>query len=726
AFAPGEGVTFPGGAGDLPMQVEGVSQTGNILQVTVTGATYEFNLTTNSLKAFQRIDAERLLTEVTTLPLSGLKVQSQNDQVVVLVGDNLTIGVQMDGVLVISPHQNMQATIESVLGGDFNRYSGGDLLSSDDFGGFTANIHMPKGTGLLPQMSMLTTGLDFPNFLPDDLASRGSAESGWKAQADLRPGERLFLSVFPTRPYDWAKSFDHNWGLSDYNATLDYDNPPYMKNWILWNINQRGWAMSFGERYEIRPNVPYQDHFDAITAEGDKWSAYFSQWFYYSRDPVEWVNEIKRWRDEYNMGAIYSDGLAQDDWLSAYEAMRRLREEVFPSGNIIIHDSYPQSGVASAGYRPFIYAYATSTYMGENAEAAGEDWAWARYAICQFRRGNSLGVIKGDQWAGFQSVQRYLLSLVWGGRGIPDVLDYESTYLPILNQLKTLWETYGNDPFFFDRYYHPEAQNLTGYNIGRAGMPILQLDTIRANEIRVTASTWTPSADLYYTIDGSEPTINSLAYTTPIIWDGQQNLRFRALRADLDESRIADLGERSNTPLPVELLRFVAIEEKGNARLNWQTALEINNEKFEIEHSLDGKNFQKIGKQTGQGNSVVTQHYTFTHEQPPGGLNYYRLKQIDFNGAANHSLIESVFIDAKGAFNYRVYPNPGSTFVRLEGNIEGQQVDLFDSKGQFIRSFQPSSTSLNISLEGLSSGLYLLKVTDRATHQHSWQRFLKD
>ncbi|MEM9359037.1 MAG: hypothetical protein AAGB04_22875, partial [Pseudomonadota bacterium] len=85
----------------------------------------------------------------------------------------------------------------------------------------------------------------------------------------------------------------------------------------------------------------------------------------------EWTNEVKRWRDTYGMTAVYSDGMAQDDWLSAYEAMRRLRGEVFPDGDIVIHDSYPQSGIPAAAFRPFLYSYATATYMGETAQASG-------------------------------------------------------------------------------------------------------------------------------------------------------------------------------------------------------------------------------------------------------------------------------------------------------------------------------------------------------------------
>ena len=541
---PGEGVTFPGGSGDLEMEVEDVQTNSDIIEITVTGATAEFNKTEGTLIMNQRIDFERVLVVLEDLPLNGLTVQSQTNNEVILLGADITIGVQMDGTVIMRPHSTIDPTIVNKIGGDFNRLNGGDLLSQDDFGGFTVNKYSPKGSGLIPTISPVTPNLPFINFSGDDLTSTGAFEGEWIAETSILPGEILFVSAFPNKPYNWEKSFEHFWALNNFGGSLDYNDPEYVDDWVLWNFSERGWAMSFGERYELRDNIPFQDHFDAVSAAGDKWSSYFSQWFYYSRDAEEWANEALRWKNEYGMGAIYSDGLAQDDFLSSYEAMRRLRGDVFPEGDILIHDSFPQSGVTAAAFRPFIYSYATSTYMGENAQVAvGADWAWARYAMSQFRRSNAFGVIKGDGWVGFEGVEKYLVGLVWGGRGIPDVSGFETQYLPILNQLKALWEDYGEDPFFFDRYYHPEAQTLTGYNIGRAGMPIFEIDESNPTNPLLEITTWTPDGEIYYTTDGTEPTQNSIAYTVAIPYDENAGLRVKAFRDDLDDSREARLGD---------------------------------------------------------------------------------------------------------------------------------------------------------------------------------------
>ena len=541
-FAPGDGVTFAGGPGALDMRTDGVSDAGGVLTVRTLGAAFDFDRAAGTLTLRQRLTVERELAVVSGLDLAGLAVQSEGPDAVVLVGDALTVGVQADGAVVLSPHAELRATVESRLGGDFNRVERGDLLSVDDWGGFTANVHVPLGTGRLPRLR--TAGaLPFAGLAPDDLSTPGAAAPGWRARARLSPGERLFVSAFPGRPYDWEQSFDFAWNVIGFGEPVeDYSTPEAVTDWLLFNVSQRGWAMSFGPEYVPRTDLAYTDYAPAVEAAGDRWLSYFSQWFYFSRDAQTFADEVARWRDAYGMDGMYSDGLAQDDWLAAYEAMRRLRGDVFPASTLVIHDSFPQSGVAAAAFRPFIYAYATSTFMAENAQVdAGADWAWARYVLGQHGRANAIGVTKGDGWQGFEGVEKYLVGLVWGGRGNPDVAGFEAQYAPVLAELERLWLDYGDDPNFFDRVYHPEAQRLTGYAIGRAGMPAVERQPSGRGE-RVTLGTWTEGAEIRYTLDGAVPDESARLYTAPFVVAPGTTVTARAFRADLDPSLWATEG----------------------------------------------------------------------------------------------------------------------------------------------------------------------------------------
>ena len=78
--------------------------------------------------------------------------------------------------------------------------------------------------------------------------------------------------------------------------------------------------------------------------------------------------------------------------------------------------------------------------------------------------------------------------------------------------------------------------------------------------------------------------------------------------------------------LPVQWLKPVTASIQNRySRVEWSTVSEINNEKFVIEHSNNGKEFDRVGEQKGEGNTSDTKTYSFIHECPTAGMNYYRI-----------------------------------------------------------------------------------------------------
>jgi hypothetical protein len=110
---------------------------------------------------------------------------------------------------------------------------------------------------------------------------------------------------------------------------------------------------------------------------------------------------------------------------------------------------------------------------------------------------------------------------------------------------------------------------------------------------------------------------------------------------------------QNGSALPVELLEFKATLVNNIVELNWTTVTEINNEKFEIERSINGTDFTKIGEKQGANNSTSTNHYKYSDEYLPNSdIVYYRLKQIDFDGKFEYSKIVSVFLNQKLIIEY--------------------------------------------------------------------------
>jgi len=94
-------------------------------------------------------------------------------------------------------------------------------------------------------------------------------------------------------------------------------------------------------------------------------------------------------------------------------------------------------------------------------------------------------------------------------------------------------------------------------------------------------------------------------------------------------------------PLPVELLDFKAECEDVDMKISWITGSEINNDFFTVERGSDGIEFEPIASVKGAGNSSSAINYAINDISPIKGVNYYRLKQTDFDGYFKYSEVIS-------------------------------------------------------------------------------------
>ena len=190
----------------------------------------------------------------------------------------------------------------------------------------------------------------------------------------------------------------------------------------------------------------------------------------------------------------------------------------------------------------------------------------------------------------------------------------------------------------------------------------------------------------------------------------------------------SDFTAGDNTALPVELIYFTATLKGDEALLEWATASELNNDRFEIERSLDGEEFELIGVVNGNGTTDVEQEYSFIDEAPGQGLNYYRLKQIDFDGAFEYSDIAFVdYSDSDIQFKAVAYPNPTAEdqiFIRLSSGDElaPVEINVLDLNGRVLyeNEVMPgdlrNSYHLNVK-DKLANGIYMIIVRQRGQSQ---------
>lgn len=178
--------------------------------------------------------------------------------------------------------------------------------------------------------------------------------------------------------------------------------------------------------------------------------------------------------------------------------------------------------------------------------------------------------------------------------------------------------------------------------------------------------------------------------------------------------------------LPVTFTQFNATARGNKAFLNWETASETNNDYFTIEHSTNGKLFEETGKIQGAGTSNLIHSYTWLHEKPDEGFNYYRIKQTDFNGDFSYSALKSVFISNSPPKNVTVYPNPSATGALVTFLVPSQVnttalLEIYTSEGVLIDRIIiaiPNKGELIYDSKKLSSGLYFYQLNS-GSEKHS-------
>lgn len=181
--------------------------------------------------------------------------------------------------------------------------------------------------------------------------------------------------------------------------------------------------------------------------------------------------------------------------------------------------------------------------------------------------------------------------------------------------------------------------------------------------------------------------------------------------------------------LPVEWLEFEVEGVEQQARLSWATASESNNAGFEVQRqTATTETFLPIAWIPAEGDGHSRTDYRFTDPETPKGLPvYYRLRQLDYDGKEDYSVIRSLTLPADDQAGWRLFPNPSQGYCVLESSSELTQPDvvvaLLNAQGQVVLQDRFRSARFELDLSGLPSGIYQVQVqgdgavwTGRMTH----------
>lgn len=247
----------------------------------------------------------------------------------------------------------------------------------------------------------------------------------------------------------------------------------------------------------------------------------------------------------------------------------------------------------------------------------------------------------------------------------------------------------------------------------------------------MTTTNATPAVTLYWK-DGARSGITDLvdlavAHWNGTCWEYKGGSASGSIGNGMISSTIAftsyspvTFASRDNiNPLPVEIIAFSADCIDEGVKLVWQTATELNNEKFVVLRSYDAVAWHSLGDIQGMGNSNTINHYHFIDRSINSEGCYYRLHQFDYNGES--ALSDIVYIQCENVPNkpsLSVYPNPFSSLLHIELNnwhTEELQIAIFDVLGKQLRTWDFSNvtefSSYSLQVGDLPPAMYYLKIT---------------
>lgn len=162
--------------------------------------------------------------------------------------------------------------------------------------------------------------------------------------------------------------------------------------------------------------------------------------------------------------------------------------------------------------------------------------------------------------------------------------------------------------------------------------------------------------------------------------------------------------------LPLKWGPVVAYRQGQGVKIEWTTYREVNVSHFNVERSIDGRNWATIINGVDATNTETTRKYT----QTDAGYNpqrlYYRIKQVDIDGRFAFSEILPV-PEIKDANTLTVFPNPFSNSFNI-GNTDLSKIEtvqLFNSTGALIRKWGLPQSTYDVAT--LAAGIYTVKIT---------------
>ena len=243
--------------------------------------------------------------------------------------------------------------------------------------------------------------------------------------------------------------------------------------------------------------------------------------------------------------------------------------------------------------------------------------------------------------------------------------------------------------------------NNGGTIIINAPLSGLQLDMNSGSSITVNSPTTITSFSLNGGTINLNNTLTSTNFTaTPGSSIYTANPSLLAIPAAVKNDLQTSEAIKGPSTLPITLISFTCKSSAEANVLNWATTMEYNSAYTALERSSDGKNFEEINRQASTNNYRGQSNYQYQDNRPAAGVNFYRLRQADFDGTVTYSKII-----ASAANPFKIYTNGQ---VYFNAPVSGKASVISTTGAVVMQQSLSQVTQMNI--DQLPTGIYVLVI----------------
>ena len=179
-------------------------------------------------------------------------------------------------------------------------------------------------------------------------------------------------------------------------------------------------------------------------------------------------------------------------------------------------------------------------------------------------------------------------------------------------------------------------------------------------------------------------------------------------QTDVSAYDASELSATCGTVLPLTLVNFNGFKTLDGVSLKWSTEMEVNTSGFVIQHSNDGLEWKDLGFVNAKNRLAVTE-YDYLDRFPTTGVNFYRIKIVDKDGAFKHTKVIEIIYTNENSIS--VYPNPVSVKTLITGIPDNSSIQLTDAGGKILKIYNNyKGAILAVDMSRYTTGLYIITI----------------